>query len=416
MSYFTKVSYEDSGSLDAFSRLRTSFPETLFAMQQQYDIAPIEMESGRTGNGVAPAWSSNTRMTAISVTGGTGTSYMQSYQYFPYEPGISQFIAITGVLGTGVTSSTVDVGYFDAANGIIFRQSGQTLQVILRTSTSGVVSDDNIYDQTEWNLDTMGASALNPSSITLDVTKAFILIIDLQFLGMGRVRLGFDINGVVYYVHEFRNANILTAPYMQTASLPVQMLVTANGSSVTKTSYLKCATVQAEGGKFAGTGYSFATPEMTGTAGNAVRQVIGSIRPKTTFNGITNRTYLQLMDINLFVTGNMDVFWELVIGGSYSGQAWTNVNTTYSAYEYSSTPGTYVNLTNGIVLLNGYMSRQGGTNNGSEINITSLATTKFPITLDRAGAVRSLGTLSLLCTGMSSTSAVRCNFNFKEIR
>ena len=38
---------------------------------------------------------------------------------------------------------------------------------------------------------------------------------------MGRVRCGFDVAGVIYYAHEFLNANVLAVPYMQTASLPI---------------------------------------------------------------------------------------------------------------------------------------------------------------------------------------------------
>lgn len=154
---------------------------------------------------------------------------------------------MTGVLGTGVASTTVDVGYFDANNGVIFRQNGATnLQLILRTSTSGTPSDANIVAQSAWNIDKMDGTGA--SGITLDVTKAFILMIDLQFLGMGRVRVGFDIDGVIYYVHEFLNANVLAVPYMQTATLPVQMLLTATSSGSTKTCYFKCATVVSEGG------------------------------------------------------------------------------------------------------------------------------------------------------------------------
>ena len=74
MSYFTKISYSDTGSLDAFSRLRTSMPETLFSVQSQYGAAMVQMESFNTGTGVAPTHSANTRMTALSCTAGSGTS------------------------------------------------------------------------------------------------------------------------------------------------------------------------------------------------------------------------------------------------------------------------------------------------------------------------------------------------------
>ena len=415
MSYFTKIAYEDSGSLDAFSRLRTSQPETLLDIQQQYDQEPYELEMGATGSGVVPTYNTNTRMSTLSTTGATGTSYIQSYMYTPYEPGKSQFIAITGVLGTGVEGTTKDFGYFDSANGVIFRQSDTSLQLILRTSTSGVVSDSNLVNQANWNIDTLDGG-LNPSGKIFDVTKVFILIIDLQFLGMGRVRVGFDIDGVIYYVHEFLNANNLTVPYMQSATLPIGILITATAGVGTSSCGFKCCVVQCEGGKIANNGFVLSTPEETVTAGNATRVPLISIRPKTTFKGIINRSLFILENMNLFVTGTMDIYWELVLGATITGQVWADISTGNSSFEYTSTSGTFVNLTGGTIIASGYNSRIGGTNNGTPIATPAIQSFHYPISLNRAGEVRPLGTLSLLVTGLSATSACRGSVNFKEIR
>lgn len=414
------VSIKDGANLDAFSRLRVSLTEELFSVQTQYNSEPLIMESGATGTGVVPAHNSSTRMVELSATAGNGTSFLQSYQYSPYEPGRSQFIAITGVIGTGVAGAVVDTGYFDADNGVIFRQNGATnLQLILRTSTGGSVSDANIVNQSAWNVDKMDGTGA--SGITLDITKAFILIIDLQFLGMGRVRIGFDIDGILYYVHQFENANNLSFPYMQSATLPVAMLLTATATGSTKNCYFKCATVQSEGGNSDLTGNTIATPEVTQTAGNGTRTVLIGIRPKTTFNGLTNRTLFELIELNILATGDDPIFWELVVGGNYSGQTYSDVNTTYSGYEYTSVPGSFTNLINGIVIDSGYI---GGTGSGvgsapatpSPISIPTLISRKYPISLDRAGLVRSLGTMTILVTGIGGASNCRGSLTFKEIR
>jgi len=411
MSVFSNVGFKDTGALDAFSRLRTSFPNSLFGVQNQYDASPLQMESGATGTGVTPTHSANSRMVTVSATAGSGTSYVQSYQYVPYEPAKSHYIAMTGVFGTGVANTTVDFGYFDANNGVIFRQNGITnLQLILRTSTSGSVSDSNIVAQSAWNIDKMDGTG--SSGITLDVTKAFILVVDLQFLGMGRVRVGFDIDGVMYYVHEFLNANVLSVPYMQTATLPIQMLVTATSSGSTKTSYFKCATVISEGGNMHQYGFDFGTPEGTVTAANGARTHILSIRPKTTFNSLTNRSHFKMSDIHLIVTGNNHVFYELVIGATFSvDPTYADVNTSYSAFEYG-TGGTYSALTSGLVIKSGYVAATAGAKESLADEVSAL----YPITLDRAGAVRSLGTMSLLVTGIGGTSATRASFHFHETR
>jgi hypothetical protein len=418
MSYFNAVTIADGANLDAFSRVRTSDPAVLFTEQSQFNLGTIQMEAGNTGTGVLPAHDANTRMTKLSATAGAGTSFLQSFAYIPYQPGRSQFIAMTGVVGAAVAGAVVDMGYFDAANGIIFRQNSTTnLQFVLRTSTSGAPSDANVVAQSAWNVDKLDGTGA--SGKTLDITKALILVIDLQFLGMGRVRIGFDIDGKIYYAHQFLNANNLSVPYMQTASLPVGMLITAAATGSTKDAYFKCVGVSSEGGNLDLFGFMFSTPEVTVTAGNGARTPILAIRPKTTYNALTNRQYFELQNLAIIVTGAVPIYWELVVGGTYAAQAWTDVNTTFSGIEYSSTPGTFTNLTGGAVILSGYSSGAGGGTSPptvTPVNLPALLSRKFPLSLDRAGAVRSLGTYTLLVQGIGATSATRASMNFKEVR
>ena len=68
----------------------------------------------------------------------------------------------------------------------------------------------------------------------------------MQWLGVGRVRVGFNINGVIYYAHYFNNANNLGSVYMSTPNLPVRYEVSSTGGSVTLDQI--CCTVQSEGG------------------------------------------------------------------------------------------------------------------------------------------------------------------------
>ncbi len=144
------------------------------------------MESGATGTGQAVAYSANTRMAALTVNAGTGTCFMQSWEYIPYQPGKGQFHASTFVFGAGVANVTVDVGSFDLANGVFCRQNGiYGLQFVKRSSTSGSAVD-TVVSRVDWNIDKLDGTG--PSGLTIDETKCQILIIDYQFLGMGRVR------------------------------------------------------------------------------------------------------------------------------------------------------------------------------------------------------------------------------------
>ncbi len=284
------------------------------------------------------------------------------------------------------------------------------MQVVRRTSTSGTPVD-NVVNQADWNLDKLDGTGR--SGITLDITKAQILFIDFQFLGMGRVRCGFDIDGVIDYVHEFRNANNLDVPYMQSGTLPIQVLLTATNSATTKTSYFKCAAVHSEGGFEEDRAYQLCTPSISLTAGNGTRTHALSIRPKTTYNGIINREDLVLGPIAMLVTGNTPVFFELIIGATFSvAPTWTDVNTASSAFEYG-TGGTFSGLATGaIVIASGYAAASAQTKE----SITAMITSKYPCSLDRAGNVRANGTYTLVVTGLGGASAMQTSFNFKEIR
>lgn len=401
------MAFGDSPNLDAFSRLRTSHPVGLFSAQCQYDAEPLLFESGSTGSGVTPTHDANTRMLTVSATN-TGTSFVQSYEYIPYQAGKSQLIFITGVIGAAVTNTVTEVGLFDANNGVFVRQASDgTISVVRRTSTSGSVVD-NVIPQSTWNKDKLDGTGA--SGITLDITTTFILVIDAQFLAMGRVRFGFDIGGMIVWCHESKHANVLTVPYMQTLTLPVQMLLTSTGGSK-NTARFKCASVSSEGGFADDMGYSFATPEGTVSAASATRTHILSVRPRTTFNSITNRSRFRVTSVEMLVTGAQPVFWELCVGSTFSvAPTYGNVNATYSASEYSSAVGTLSAA--GIVIASGYLSASGTMKQSLSREISS----RYPITLDRAGAVRANGTLSLLVQGIGGASATRASINFNEIR
>lgn len=403
------VSYADSPNIDAFSRLRVSNPTTLFEAQSQYNSNPLRMEQIATGNGVAPSWSTNSRMVMLKITsGGAGHSALQSYQYNPYQPGKSQLIFITGVLGTNVSGAVKRFGYGDIQNGVFYEQTNNNLQITLRSTTSGSTVDNSIV-QTNWNLDHFDGTG--SSGVTLVPTNCFILVIDLQFLAMGRVRVGFDVGGVIHYAHQFLNANVLQAPYMQTATLPILAELRAAGAlAADSTTFFKCAMVASEGGFETDLGRDF-TAEGTLTAGSGTRTHALSVRPALLFNNMTNRGEFVLESVDV-LAGSNPVFYEIVIGATFNvDPTWALVNTNYSFMQFG-TGGVFSNVNNGIVIQSGYV----GSSASIRGSISKDLVMSYPITLDAAGAQRSLGTLSVLLTGITGTSASRVSLNWKEIR
>jgi len=403
---FTEWSANNPG-IDAFGHLRVSNPEAIMTVLCQYDKEPLTMESGATGSGIVPEHNISTRMVRLRANAGTGTSFMQSYTYWSYQPGRSQRVELTGKLGAPVLGSKTEFGYFDTDNGFIYRQQDQDgVSFVLRSKTSGVVTD-NMIPQNQWNLDKLDGHGL--SRQRLDTSKVFILTMDFEFLGMGRVRMGFNIGGVIIYAHEFLHSNVLNDSYMQTATLPVQILLTTTNSVAESEAHFKGALVMSEGGLLKELGYLFATPRRTVSAANGVRTHLITLRPKLLFNGLTNRESYVTRSLDIF-TKDKPVFWELVAGANFSvAPTFTDVNTQFSGTEIGS-GGTFSNLTDGVVLRSGFAVGSGATPVHVPLDL------RHPLVLNRAGQHTPIGSLSLLVQGVDGDVDTHAAINFTELR
>ena len=395
----------DNATGDAFSRLRVSSPEYVFDASFEYDLQPLLFEAVTNGSGAAVAHEATERsalMTFASTPTG-GKAYMQSFEHFRYQPGRSHLVLVTFNLLGGVANVLKFAGYSNGANGIELQLNGTTPRLALLSDTS---KGDEFVDQADWSLDTLDGNGA--SSYDLDFAKTQILVIDFQWLGVGRIRVGFDLDGVIVWAHEFTHANIQTVAYMQTANLPVRAGMTCTGTVSTTMRFI-CSSVISEGGQSDPVGYAVAHA-VSGTAGNSVRAHIVSIRPKTTFNSITNRSRFALEAVDVLVTGNNPVLWELVIGQAITSPSYADVNATYSAVE-ASTAGT-LSGDPAIVIASGYVAASNQTKSAATKPLTS----RYPITLDAAGAVRANGTLTLLATGIGATSTIRAALSWREVR
>jgi hypothetical protein len=404
-----RISFGDVAQLDSFSRLRVSNPDHVFDGQLTYDLAPLLYEAITVtgGGGVATVEHSSTnRCAAMTFTAAlTGCkAIMQTYQYFPYQPGRSQLIFVTFNMVETTANVLKFAGYSDGVNGIEFQLNGTAVQFVVYSSTS---NGNQTALQADWNVDKLDGTGT--SGITLDITKTQILVIDLQALYVGRVRVGFDIGGQIIIAHQFVHSNSIASPYIATANLPVRCGMTGT-ATVTTTMQFICCSVISEGGNPDNTGFDFSQSGSV-TAASGARTHLLSIQKKTTFNSLTNRGKVVLAEVDLLVTGNSPVKWELVLGDVITGTTTFNdVNTTYSAMQYN-TAGT-TSAAPLIVVATGYVAAS----NSSKGTIASMVPSRYPMSLDAAGAVRTAGRYSILVTGIGGTSACQGSIGWREVR
>ena len=369
MSYLPldQMAFRDGANLDAFGRLRVSNATQLFGLAQEYSPHPLVWDNTQVGTGTV----THSTLTGSSTltTGGNGAgarAMRQTKIYYRYAPGKSQLVKQTGTLrksGTASGAAFTALGYYDDDNGCFFRYQASGVSVVVRSNTSGSPVDDSIL-QSGWNLDTLDGNG--PSGIAVDWTKEQIFIIDLQWLGVGRVRFGLDIAGVLVYCHEFLHANETTAPYMRTANLPLRSeAFNSGGAGSNVSAQIICSSLESEGGPQEGDFYPFAYPAYLSpyTIDSTLRPIV-TRRMRDTFNGLKARGHAHLSDFQMLV-GTNDVYWEIrynasvVIGGG--GSATTNlVDATYSQSEYDTYTGSANTVSGGVVMLSGFARAGSG--------------------------------------------------------
>ncbi len=308
---------QDSRDLDAFGRTRVSQPFNTFDMQFTYDLQDLFFEESNTGSGDTThiANSSAARLSTGGTTNGDGTIF-QTQQYFRYQPGKSNFVVWTCILGSKVSNVRKRIGLFDADNGFFFEQDGSNLKIIRRTKTSGSVVD-NAVNQSSWNLDVLDGSG--SSGVTLDESKDNIYVIDFQWLGAGRIRYGFDFGGQITYCHEIKFANTETVPFSATGNLPFRAEIFNTATAAGTTTYdFTCMSVASEGGfNPLGIRHSINTGSTAETL-TTIEPVL-SIRPKTTFNSITNRGQVLPLEVNVLSTAEpilVEIYYKPSLTGA----------------------------------------------------------------------------------------------------
>ena len=208
---------------DAFGKLMTSESSTIREYQPVYDTLPDEFNEVTAGAGTI-TWNDTRHVVDMSIGDQDGDySQRRSNLYHKYQTGIATTVMMTVFLGSAnKTNAHAHIGLFDDKDGVFFGLEGESINVVLRSSVSGSVVNTPV-PQAEWNVDRLDGSetAFNISRKQINPLAIQILFIDFQWLGGGRIRYGFVIDGEYIVCHEINSANNISNPYMRTGSLPL---------------------------------------------------------------------------------------------------------------------------------------------------------------------------------------------------
>lgn len=392
------------GATDAFGRIRTSVPLTLFDSSHRYSDNGLWATS--TASGGSATFDANAGLVNLAVTTTSGSEVIrETTKCFSYQPGKSLLVMSTFTFAAAKTGLRQRVGYYGTNNGMYLELANNDLNFVERSYSTGSLVETRV-SKANWNIDPIDGTG--PSNLTLDITKSQILWMDIEWLGLGTVRLGFIINGKFIHCHSFHHANIITGTYITTASLPLRYEIT-NTAATASSSTLKqvCSTVISEGGyelrglqQAVGTNI---TAPYTLTVAGTYYPII-SLRLKSAYlDAIVILTAISILG----ASANANYNWRVMANNTTTGGTWTSAGAN-SAVEYNLT-GTAT--TGGRILAEGYFS----STNQSTASIDILKEALFKFQLERDSLSNTPYELSLIVSASAATSNVHASMDWEEV-
>ena len=419
----TSVSVFDNnieGTLDAFARLRVSNPVTMLDIRfpgQNIGSASFLKNNLQITDATSGSYTGTYGDSKLTVNAsGVGYYISQSRNYCIYQPGKSLLFMASGIIDPSNNNYTTRIGYFDnvvpltnpliVRNGLYFEHSGGVCSVNIKNNTSTTIN------QSDWNIDKLNGTGL--SGLTLDFRKTQLFVIDMEWLGVGRVRFGFYAYGKIQYCHQVTNINILTAPYTNSINLPICYSIhnsTVGGGTSNNFKQI-CSTVISEGG-YAPLGRPFSISTGSPTS---VQIAFNTEEPILFLRGnVANTNYYHQniipTGLSMICSSTNDLILyklEYFVAGTYIGidPSWNNVNNNYSVAQYARNLASGYNNTNAITLDQGYFYGRG-TNTFSSLGdvftsqvlqITSNITNESDILVLTATFVSTSGNTNVLGT------------------
>lgn len=317
------ITLSDTAQLDAFNRLRVSETFTQMDISQIGSGRADLLTSLLVGGGTA-TYNVNESVTDMAVITTGDRVVVQSKRYGHYQPGKSLLVEVTGQLDVGTEKARM--GYFDdesdktvdtGGGGFFVEVDNGSAFLVKRSFVTGTQVDTSV-PQTSWNIDPLDGTG--PSGKTLDLTKANIFVLDGQWLGVGRVRLGFVIDGLICFAHQFLHAGIEGTTYSRSLDYPVRWELISNGGTATMKSI--CASVMSEGG--------FNPIGLLGSCNFGVTSTVSDQNTETELLALraqitSSRVSLNILSVDVAGDSNSSLFVKVYLCDSVSGGSWTAI-------------------------------------------------------------------------------------------
>ncbi len=243
--YNNAVKYSDSPNIDAFGRLRTAAVQNLLDIKHVYDKNPLQVNEVTAGTATS-VFSQEFARVRMSTSSNNDLVIRQTKTHPIYQPGKSQLFEASFSNFTLQTNVIKRVGGFDSFtgspynsvfDGFFLESNGVTNEIsfqIWRSGTTVFSAATTVWDSNEFD------------PINLNWSNTQLIMVDYQWLGVGRMRFGLNLSGQTIYFTEHNCSNNEPDVYMSSPNQPIRYEIRQTGSG---SGYLDmiCSQVSTEG-------------------------------------------------------------------------------------------------------------------------------------------------------------------------
>ena len=241
--YSNEMKYADSANLDAFGRLRVSQTTTLLDLKHLYDKLPLFVDEERGGGGTS-SWAEACVTMSTSAT--NDFVVRQSIKAAPYQSGKSQIVEASFTNFATQSNVTKRVGYYTSGtsssygsgfDGFFLESNGTNNSIsfqIWKGGTNIVTATSSSWLTAEYD------------AALIDWTKTQLMLVDFQWLGVGRMRFYMVVEGTPRLFYEHTGINNLGTVYMNNPNKPIRYEIRQSGAGAGSFGMI-CAGVSMEG-------------------------------------------------------------------------------------------------------------------------------------------------------------------------
>lgn len=348
-------------NFDAGARLRVSQLTTQGDYKQLHDKAPLYFDEETNGTATS-TYSAAESGVVMSVAADGDFVVRQTFQRHNYFAGKSHLVECTFTDFGKQAGVTKRLGYYSAStttpfaadiDGISLYNDGSDVYFCIHRN--GV--EKLMVKQENWNTDTLNARR-DSSGVTMDWDKFNIFICDFLYLGGTAVRLGFIINGGIYWCHVFVHANNFDTPIFKSPNQPIRYEIRSTGGAGEFNHV--CAQVSSEG-SFSEVGIPTAIDmrhtTITAATAGTYYALVGA-RLKAAYLDVL----IDLAEVLVLGLSANDYYhWELRINPTVAG-TFTYSDITNSALQQAIATDATNTVTDGKVIASGKAASQAAAN------------------------------------------------------